>query len=93
VFQTSGEGGEAYRRPIGSSRADPCGLIGRRPGPGSSFADANGEVKRRIRLLLLVCTFDRDRHDRREIGGEFDIALIEEDRAEPAVSVPLVDEL
>ena len=44
-------------------------------------------------LLLLVCTFDRDGYDRREVGGELDIALIEEHRAEPVVSVPLVDEL
>ena len=44
-------------------------------------------------MLLLVCTFDRDGYDRREVGGELDIALIEEHRAEPVVSVPLVDEL
>jgi len=44
-------------------------------------------------LLLLVRTFDRDGDDRREVGRELDIALVEEHRAQPVVPVLLVDEL
>ena len=44
-------------------------------------------------LRLLLRTFDRDGDDRREVGRELDIALVEEHRAQPVVSVLLVDEL
>ena len=44
-------------------------------------------------LRLLLRTFDRDGDDRREVGRQLDIALVEEYRAQPVVSVLLVDEL
>ena len=44
-------------------------------------------------LRLLLRTFDRDGDDRREVGRQLDIALVEEHRAQPVVSVLLVDEL